>query len=80
MLGLNSGLADTSGKSLANFLPILTKKEFKAVGIECVDVATTSSAHKLEILLEVLDEGNVLSRIPLHFLGFLMSQLILFLS
>ena len=60
MLGLTSGWADTSGTFLVSFVSIFTEKEFKAGAMVCVEVTTTPSTCKLEIFLEVLDEGNVL--------------------
>ena len=60
-LGLSSGWLgdDKSGNFSASFLPILTKKLFKTVAIDSSEVTTVPSTRRLEIFVEVFDDGKV---------------------
>ena len=60
-LVLSSGRSerDTSGKFSASLLPTLTKKKFKEVAMDLSEVTTAPSTRRLEIFLELFDEGKV---------------------
>ena len=60
-LGLSSGWLEDgkSGNFSASFLLILTKKLFKTVAIDSSEVTTAPSTRRLEIFVEVFNDGKV---------------------